>query len=210
MKFGLAFKHALLLCCNIYILALCDTCDANRRALSTAWSQAGAGSGCILSAPIRYDMHKWWSVEAYARGSFKCCPSCRTLACPQSTPSNLPSVQPHTAACGAVMQAGKADSIAVVPLKPLTDNIEDFLVDLKAVLDENQIAQRPIHYVLSSNTSLAYPMCQGQVRSAPFACMPGLHIKREVVLRCLSVSPMDVACCFLFSGSSLEWPAGPR
>lgn len=69
------------------------------------------------------------------------------------------------------MQAGRADSIAVVPLKPLTDNIEDFLVDLKTLLDENQIAQRPIHYVLSSNTSLAYPMCQGQVRSAPIACM---------------------------------------
>ena len=69
------------------------------------------------------------------------------------------------------MQAGKADSIAVVPLKPLTDSIEDFLVDLKTLLDENQIAQRPIHYVLSSNTSLAYPMCQGQVRLSASACM---------------------------------------
>jgi hypothetical protein len=70
------------------------------------------------------------------------------------------------------MQAGKADSIAVIPLKPLTDSIEDFLVDLKTLLDENQIAQRPIHYVLSSNTSLAYPMCQGQVRLlARIKCM---------------------------------------
>lgn len=61
------------------------------------------------------------------------------------------------------MQLGKPDSVAVIPIAPLTNNLEDFLVELKAVLDENQISQRPVQYVFSSNTSIAYPLCQGQV-----------------------------------------------
>lgn len=59
-------------------------------------------------------------------------------------------------------QVGKPDTVAVIPVSPLTDNLEDFLVDLKALLDENQITQRPVQYVFSSNTSVTYPFCQGQ------------------------------------------------
>ena len=62
-------------------------------------------------------------------------------------------------------QVEKPNSVAVLPVRPLTDKLEDFLEELRGVLDENQITQRPISYVLSSNTSLSLPLCEGQVRA---------------------------------------------
>lgn len=70
-----------------------------------------------------------------------------------------------SAICDACAQIGKPDAVAVIPVSPLTDTLDDFLVELKGLLNENQITQRPVQYVFSSNTSVTYPLCQGQVRA---------------------------------------------
>jgi len=59
-------------------------------------------------------------------------------------------------------EIGRPEAIAIIPSQPLTDDLEDFLADLKEALDDKQLQQRSLAYILSSNSSIRYPLCEGQ------------------------------------------------